>query len=163
MPPPSAVPTPSSPTAEGVTVRGCTGLRLRALTRIVTRHYDAQLTTTGLRLTQYTLLSYLRSSGEMGHSALAQALGMDRTTLTRNLKPLVDAGWIAQRKTDTDARSTRLHLTEAGLAQWQQARPVWLSAQRSLNDTLGVERLAQLHQLMEESIAILSPGAPSEG
>lgn len=153
----------AAPAAEVPAVRGCTGLRLRALTRIVTRHYDAQLSRTGLRLTQYTLLSYLRSTGETGHSALAQALGMDRTTLTRNLKPLVEAGWITQARAGGDARSTRLRLTEAGLAQWQQARPQWLAAQRSLNDTLGVERVAALHRLMDESIAVLSPVPPGGG
>lgn len=157
-----AAPSPT-PAGDAPAVRGCTGLRLRALTRIVTRHYDAQLSRTGLRLTQYTLLSYLRSSGAMGHSALAQALGMDRTTLTRNLKPLVDAGWIAQSRTGPDARSTRLQLTDAGMAQWQQARPQWLAAQRSLNDALGADRVAALHRLMDESIAVLSPGAPEGG
>jgi len=140
--------------------RGCTGLRLRSLTRLVTRHYDAELSQAGLRLTQYTLLSYLRSHGPIAHTALAHALGMDRTTLTRNLRPLVDAGWAAQQKSPTDARATTLSLTDAGREQWERARPRWRAAQDALNDTLGHTRVAELHRLMEESIAILSGHGP---
>ncbi|HSI57030.1 MAG TPA: MarR family winged helix-turn-helix transcriptional regulator [Ideonella sp.] len=152
---PAAVPAETSPRA-----RGCTGLRLRSLTRLVTRHYDAALAAAGLRLTQYTLLSYLKSSGEIAHTALAHALGMDRTTLTRNLRPLVEAGWIAQQKSSTDARATTLSLTDAGHQQWQQARPLWRTAQDSLNDTLGHQRVIDLHRLLEDSIEILSSGEP---
>lgn len=152
------MPADATPAAHSVPVRarGCTGLRLRSLTRLVTRHYDAELSRAGLRLTQYTLLSYLKSHGPLTHTNLAHALGMDRTTLTRNLRPLVDPGWIAQQKSPTDARATTLSLTDAGREQWERARPLWRAAQDSLNEQLGHQRVVDLHRLMEEAIGLLS-------
>lgn len=76
-------------------VTGCTCFRLRKLTRRLTQHYDAYLAPTGLRLTQYSLLANLARGGPATMSALADLLEMDRTTLTRNLKPLVQSGFVA--------------------------------------------------------------------
>src|SRR5262249_59557256 len=72
-------------------VTGCTCSRLRKLTRRITQHYDAHLVAAGLRVTQYSLLANLCRGGPATMSKLAVALAMDRTTLTRHLKPLAHA------------------------------------------------------------------------
>src|SRR4051812_44580671 len=75
-------------------VNGCTCAKLRRLARRVTQSYDRVLQASGLKVTQYSLLVNLRENSALSVSALAEKMAMDRTTLTRNLKPLVHAGLV---------------------------------------------------------------------
>ncbi|MBP6160774.1 MAG: MarR family transcriptional regulator, partial [Giesbergeria sp.] len=87
---------------------------------------------------------------------LAAAMTMEPSTLTRNLRPLVDAGWVTL-ESGADARSRLVHITQAGRDKRAQAQRSWKAAQLALNDTLGVERVAALHTLIDESLALLAP------
>jgi DNA-binding MarR family transcriptional regulator len=142
--------------AEAVQPRGCTNLKLRQLMRQVSRHYDAELARTGLRTTQYSLLSYVCKLGPVAPGALAQALNLDPSTLTRNLQPLVAAGWLTVGP-GPDARSRRVEATESGREKRQEAQRRWKVAQTGINDILGAERVVALHTLIDESLALLSP------
>ena len=66
----------------------CTFANLRKASRTVSQAYNDALRPAGLKATQFTLLATLNKRGEVSVSELAAALVMDRTTLTRNLKPL---------------------------------------------------------------------------
>ena len=72
--------------------QGCTNLKLRQLMRRVAQLYDAEVGKTGLRGTQYSLLSYAVKLGPLRPVDLARAMKVDASTLTRNLRPLIDAG-----------------------------------------------------------------------
>ncbi|HEU0203650.1 MAG TPA: MarR family winged helix-turn-helix transcriptional regulator, partial [Burkholderiaceae bacterium] len=76
--------------------RGCTNLKLRQLSRVVTRHYDAYVAATGLKNTQYSLLSHVVLLGPIKPAELAQRMRLDASTLTRNLQPLLAQGWLRQ-------------------------------------------------------------------
>ncbi|MBU6465702.1 MAG: MarR family winged helix-turn-helix transcriptional regulator [Burkholderiales bacterium] len=136
--------------------QGCTNFRLRQLMRRVTQHYDAQMAQCGLKTTQYTLLSHVLTLGPIRPGELAAAMTMEPSTLTRNLRPLVDAGWVTL-ESGSDARSRLVHITQAGRDKRAQAQRSWKAAQLALNDTLGVERVAALHTLIDESLALLAP------
>lgn len=136
--------------------QGCTNFRLRQLMRRVTQHYDAQMAHCGLKTTQYTLLSHVLKLGPIRPGELAAAMTMEPSTLTRNLRPLVDAGWVTL-ESGADARSRLVHITQAGRDKRAQAQRSWKAAQLALNDTLGVERVAALHTLIDESLALLAP------
>lgn len=138
--------------------RGCTNLRLRQLTRRVSQHYDAQLAAAGLRTTQYSLLSAVLSLGPARPADLAATMKMDPSTLTRNLKPLIAAGWV-QMAPGADGRTRAVSLTAAGRAKRAEAQRRWKAAQLSLNQTLGEPRVAALHALLDESLALLRPQA----
>ena len=84
--------------------QGCTNLRLRQLMRRVDHHYDLEMAKAGLKTTQYSLLTYVLKFGPLRPGELAQGLKLSASTLTRNLKPLVEAGWLAL-EAGTDARS----------------------------------------------------------
>src|SRR5260370_18151202 len=73
----------------------CLCLALREASRVVSRLYDEELRGVGLRTTQYSLLQLLRRSGELRQRDLGEVTVHEETTLTRNLRPLVDAGWVA--------------------------------------------------------------------
>jgi DNA-binding MarR family transcriptional regulator len=143
-------------------IHGCTCALLRRLNRRVTAIYDRALAPLGLRVTQYSLLSSLRRAPRMTLTELASLLDMDRTTLTRNLKPLIDAGWVDVHTDATDTRARRAQLTAAGAAHLDVARPLWRRAQDEVNDTLGRAQVAQLHALVDAALPRLRPAEEGE-
>jgi len=153
---------PASPDAP-VAVRGCTCFKLRRLTRRVTAVYNRALAPTGMRVTQYSVLSNLRGSGAVSLSQLAEALDMDRTTLTRSLKPLVDAGWVEVQPSPLDARVRLVALTSSGDENLRVARGSWRRAQEEVNSTIGDAELAQLHAMLDRHVQLFRPVADSEG
>jgi DNA-binding MarR family transcriptional regulator len=108
---------------------------LRQATRAVSRLYDEELRGAGLRTTQYSLLRRLRAAGEVRQRDLGALTSLDETTLTRNLRPLIDAGWVAVRPGD-DRREKLVRLTDAGAARLREARPAWERAQERLRARL---------------------------
>jgi DNA-binding MarR family transcriptional regulator len=136
-------------------VQGCTNLKLRQLMRRVAHHYDLEMAKAGLKTTQYSLLSFVLK-GPMRPGELARDMKMSASTLTRNLKPLIDAGWI-ELTAGSDGRSRTVVLTAAGRAKRDEARVHWKAAQEQLNALLGAERVLALHTLVNESLELLSP------
>ncbi|TSH95843.1 winged helix-turn-helix transcriptional regulator [Verticiella sediminum] len=144
----------ASDTAGPPSVTGCTAFRLRKLSRRVSQHYDGHLAAAGLRSTQFSLLSVLMGDVPPTLTQLADTLEMDRTTLTRNLKPLATAGWVRTSVGD-DGRSRTVHITEEGRARWRAGRPLWREAQRSLHTALGLPQVERLHQALDDALAHL--------
>jgi DNA-binding MarR family transcriptional regulator len=145
--------------------KGCTNLKVRQLDRAVTRYYDAFIATTGLKNTQYSLLSAVVLLGPMRPSDLARRMRMDASTLTRNLQPLVAHGWL-QTGPGEDARSRRVAATGAGRSKRQEVQRAWKRAQLSLNEQLGEQRVAALHALIDECMQRLddkSAGQTQDG
>ena len=136
--------------------QGCTNFKLRQLLRRVSQRYDVEMAQAGLKTTQFSLLSSLQSLGPSRPGDLAAAMGMEASTLTRNLKPLVAAGWVAQ-GAGADGRSRLVSLTDAGRAKRAEALRSWRVAQQAMNDTLGVEQVLALHALIDQSLALLAP------
>jgi DNA-binding MarR family transcriptional regulator len=134
--------------------QGCTNLKLRQLNRAVTRHYDAHVAATGLKNSQYSLLSHVVLLGPLRPGELARRIRMDASTLTRNLQPLVDRG-LVQVTAGDDARSRLVSATPAGQALREEAKKVWKQAQLALNARLQPERVAALHDLIDECLACL--------
>jgi DNA-binding MarR family transcriptional regulator len=136
--------------------QGCTNLKLRQLMRRVAQLYDAEVGKTGLRGTQYSLLSYVCKLGPIRPVDLARAIKVDPSTLSRNLRPLVGAGWIAM-EPGPDARSRMVVATDAGRDKRQEAQRRWRVAQEQLNATLGTRRVLALHALIDECTGLLAP------
>lgn len=136
--------------------RGCTNHQLRQLVRRVGQHYDSALAAAGLKTTQYSLLSSVLKLGPLRPGDLAQAMTMEPSTLTRNLKPLVSAGWVTLAP-GSDGRSRVVAITPAGQAKRAEAQLHWRRAQDSLNHTLGLPRVMALHQLIQDSLSLLAP------
>ena len=146
--------------AESVKPRGCTNYKLRQLSRALTRHYDAYVAATGVRNTQYALLSHVVQLGPIRPSDLAQRMRLDASTLTRNLQPLLAQGWLRQGPGE-DARSRLIEATSAGRAKRAEAQRAWKQAQLALNARVGSERVAALHALIDDCIGRLDEGGPA--
>jgi len=138
---------------------GCTHFQLRQLVRRVGLLYDAELAAVGLKTTQYSLLSNLLRLGPVRPGDLAREMNLEPSSLTRNLKPLIAAGWVVQAP-GADGRSRAVSLTPAGAAKREQAKQCWRQAQNQLNQALGEQRVAALHGLIQESLPLLATHAP---
>jgi DNA-binding MarR family transcriptional regulator len=134
--------------------QGCTNFKIRQLMRRVSQHYDAELAKAGLKATQYSLLGHVLKLGPVRPGDLARAMGVDPSTLTRNLKPLVVAGWLLV-ESGSDDRSRTVTITDAGRAKRSEAQRFWRAAQDKVNQTLGAERVLALHSLIDDSLSLL--------
>jgi len=143
-----------SPVRHPATPQGCTNFKLRQLARRVAQRYDAEIARAGLKGTQYSLLSAVVKLGPIRPVDLAAAMTLDASTLSRNLQPLLAAGWLVQ-EAGADARSRLLRATPQGRAKRAEAQRHWRTAQQALNDTLGAERVVALHALIDEALASL--------
>ena len=130
-------------------VTPCLCNALRQATRAVSRLYDEELRGVGLRTTQYSLLQRLRRAGEVRQRDLGGLTSLDETTLTRNLRPLIDAGWVAIRPGE-DRREKLVSLTDAGTAKLREARPAWERAQERLRSRLPERTWSGLLDLLPE-------------
>ena len=108
---------------------------LRQASRAVSRLYDEELRRVGLRTTQYSLLRVLERVGQIRQGDLSEVMSLDETTLTRNLRPLADATWIAVHSGD-DRREKLVAITKAGTAKLAEARPAWERAQTRMQALL---------------------------
>jgi DNA-binding MarR family transcriptional regulator len=116
---------------------------LRQASRAVSRLYDDELRGVGLRTTQYSLLRVLSHLGEVRQRNLGALTSLDETTLTRNLRPLIDSGWLAVGPGE-DRREKFIRLTEAGAAKLKKALPAWERAQYRLRSRLPKETWSNL-------------------
>ena len=134
----------------------CACYNIRKAARLVTQLYDAILAPSGLPGTQFVLLAAIGRAGVAPMTRLAQVMGMDRTTLTRNLKLLEDQGLI-EMDAGLDRRTRMVRLTEQGRQAIQAAIPFWKQAQATVISRFGQERtMALLSELLalEEQVAL---------
>jgi DNA-binding MarR family transcriptional regulator len=117
----------------------CTCSRLRMAARAVTQAFDAALAESGLKATQFTVLVAVGHRGPAPLSRLAEALVLDRTTLTRNLRPLERDGLIATAP-GADRRRREIRLTAKGRKALDRALPLWEQAQDRMLAGLGRKR-----------------------
>jgi len=144
---------------------------LRQASRYVTSFYDQMLSGSGLRVTQFAILSRLRPRPATV-TQLAQSMVMDRTTLARNLQPLVREQLVQVRPSEQDRRERVIELTDAGRAKVEAILPAWRRAQARFDQQFGAERGAQLlatmravvdsglHAARDDAEDVAAPAAP---
>jgi DNA-binding MarR family transcriptional regulator len=93
--------------------------------RALSRRFDEALSPIGLTSGQFSLLTSLNQPEAPSMGSIAALLVMDRTTLTANLKPLEQRGWVEIVVDPADRRVRRLVLTAAGRRVLQSALPIW--------------------------------------
>lgn len=109
---------------------------IRQAARQVTQLYDRHLEPTGLRITQVSVLRHIRRHGPMTMQEFAEIIVMDRTTVTRALRPLQRDGFVTV-EPGKDGRTRRLRLTEAGRALLERSDPLWDRAQSEFETRFG--------------------------
>lgn len=120
----------------------CVHFNLKRSVRAVTQQFDAALAESGLHITQFTLLITSSLVGAVPVSELAEALTLDRTTLTRNLKPLEQKGWIKTTTSAADARVRLVEITALGETIIARSYPLWQRVQEEVTRAFGREPYA---------------------
>jgi DNA-binding MarR family transcriptional regulator len=134
-----------------VACASCFCLASRQAARRITRLYDSRMQPSGIRVTQFTILSQLMLRGEMPIGKLASILGMERTTLTRNLTLLEQQKWISSKAGD-DPRSRMIAITAQGRGMVRRGFPYWSKAQAQVGKMLGADGQAALKILASRSL-----------
>lgn len=127
----------------------CTCFAVRRAARHITQAYDSHLAPTGLRTTQYSLLNALAGNGAGSLLAVARRMGLDRTTLGRNLRPLERDGLVSIVVDPQDRRGRLLAITAAGEERLAQARLCWLAAQAAFEARYGTAETYSLHATLD--------------
>ncbi|HEN8799428.1 winged helix-turn-helix transcriptional regulator [Pseudomonas sp. CM25] len=127
----------------------CICTHLRRAARGVSRHYDEALADFGVNVAQFSLLRHLQRLDRPSITALAEAMGLERSTLGRNLRVLEAEGLVALADGD-DQRNRVVLLTEAGMRLLHAARPAWEQAQASLVERLGAGQRDELVRLLDQ-------------
>jgi DNA-binding MarR family transcriptional regulator len=128
---------------------------MRRLARAMSRLYDQHLATVGLKTTQYSVLVNAGRAA-LPVAELADRLGMERTTLTRNLKPLAEAGWVVL-VPGQDSRQRIVTITDAGRAKVEEAYAAWRAAQTEIENQLGAGAVRLLHTQLDATLTQLTP------
>ena len=123
--------------------KNCVCFNLRRVTRVVTQFFDAEMRRHGIRSTQGSVLAALHTIGTSNMAELSEVLGMERTTLLRNLRPLQRDGLVAV-EGGGQGGYVELSLTAKGRKQIEKLTPAWESAQRTAVQVLGEKRWSAL-------------------
>lgn len=129
----------------------CTCSAVRGAARRLTQYYDDALKNTGLKVTQYGLLANIARMDRPSVTDLAERVAMDRTTLTRNLTPLRQAGWV-ELAAGPDKRTRSVLLTADGRRLLDAARPHWRAAEMKLRNRAGPDLTAALHESLMQTV-----------
>lgn len=133
--------------------RECLNFNLRKADRAVSQVYDKAIAESGLKGTQFTLLNAISLSGGASISTLAQAMVMDRTTLTRNLTPLERDGLI-EIVVGADRRTRSVEITRRGRALLDKTLPLWHAEHQRLKTELGAAAATRLIEHLEAVVGI---------
>lgn len=131
----------------------CTAFRTLRASRAIARLYEEAMRPAGLTITQFSLLVTIGRTKPESISKIGDYLSIERTTLSRNLKPLEEAGYVT-RGDEGDRRKREVRLTPKGLAKLKEAYPMWRGVQEKVEQKLGkvgakniADALAALHKL----------------
>src|SRR6266516_3805359 len=137
------------------TVENCVCFNLRWVTRAVTQFYDAEMRRHGIRPTQGSILESLKTKDNWHMAELSDWLGMERTTLVRNLRPLQRNG-LVRVSGGGRGRLVELAITAKGRKQIEKLAPAWKSAQRAAVKTLGEKRWSAILSDLETAALALN-------
>jgi DNA-binding MarR family transcriptional regulator len=130
----------------------CNCTKVRRAARHITRFYDACLSESGVRVTQYAILGHLKHRGPKTMLELADLMTMDRATVGHNLRPLERDGLVTIEVSKTDRRARIVSVTNAGLERIALGRPGWDRAQAEFETQFGVRDAAAMRRVMDRMV-----------
>jgi len=133
----------------------CPGMRVARATRVLARVFNDEFRSLGLVSSQHGVLTFVALAGPEGATIgdLADQLLLDRTTLTRNLRPLQKGGYLSLTRSPTDARVQLVRLTAKGERTVEALYPLWERAYNHLRQALGPQALAEFSDTLDRATA----------
>jgi DNA-binding MarR family transcriptional regulator len=127
----------------------CYCTSMRAATRRITAVYDAALKSAAVNAAQFALLRRLSATGPLSIQQLAVAVELERSTVARNVRVLEKSGLVTLATAAADRRTTMIGLSVGGIEVLEAAAPLWASAQRRIEERLGVDGAAALRTTIQ--------------
>lgn len=131
-------------------MRRCAANHTRRTARSITRLYDQALDPCGLTVMQFTVLVALAQHAFDSVTAMADRLGHERSSLSRNLSRLEKRGLVRREEA---GRSRQAVLTDAGVAKIEEAYPYWREAQSQVEDALGADQWEETREALQRLAA----------
>lgn len=135
-------------------VENCVCFNLRRGARVVTQFFEAEMRRHGIRATQWTILQALKAKENWSMAELSGRLGMDRTTLLRNLRPL-ERDNLVEVAGGGRGSSVELSITAKGREKIRESLPAWRSAQSAAVKALGEPRWSAILSDLESAALVL--------
>lgn len=126
----------------------CYDLMLLRLSAKINNYYKMMLKPAGITPGQYRILRHIDHIDGGSVQTVADSMGVDRSTLARTVKPLINSGLIEDNNA-AGCRDRSLVLTVRGKKTMKQAVKCWLKAQEHISQTLGDEGIAKLSEIIE--------------
>ncbi len=134
--------------------QNCLFRKTRTVSRYITNIYTALLKDVGITPVQFAVLTALQMLHEANVNTLSEALAMDRTTLNRNLKPLLRDGFVYIEES-RDRREKIIKITKKGVETYDKAYDKWKEAQKAFREIIGDVLYEQMHTVLDEVIGKL--------
>jgi DNA-binding MarR family transcriptional regulator len=127
-------------------VAGCIALRARRFSRVVNRHYEHAMRGAGLTPSQFTLLAAVAIMEPVPPIALARTLDLDKSTMSRNLRPLIQSKFLVCEVGNAGGQTVRI--TRIGRSVLRRALPAWKKAQVEVMALLGPDVGSRLDEMI---------------
>ncbi|WP_228771078.1 MarR family transcriptional regulator [Cupriavidus sp. U2] len=128
-------------------LKNCLITRTRQISRVLTAVYDEALRPFGINAPQLTLLVLVHELGPISRAELGRRNHHDRSTMTRNLRPLLAQGWVSEGFPEEDGRSRPLCITRAGMSLLGRIGPAWARAQAAAKSLVGQDGADAIMQI----------------
>ena len=124
----------------------CNCINLRRASNAITQYYDGFLKPLNITVSQYSLLNNINRLEQASIQKLSDAVGLERTTLIRNLKPLFDKEFIEY--DDKQGRTNIIKLTLIGHNMIEKIKPLWQEAQNNVDEIIGEENILEIRGML---------------
>lgn len=127
----------------------CVAMRVRRLSRILTRAYEQALREVGLTVPQFTLLKAAASQEPVSPAEIGRKLDLEKSTLSRTLRKMINNGWLNEHRGEDGGKV--IVTTTLGRKALREALPVWSQVQGRTSEHLGSGALEALDQMIERA------------
>ena len=126
----------------------CIAVRLRVLTRAVTKLYNKALRPYGLTVSQMNILVAVSRLGDARPQDVCRVLHLDKSSLSRDVQRMRAQGWL-ENLPGNDGRTGLLRIGRSGKTQLQKTFPAWQRAQSQAKALLGEKEIATLDRAVK--------------
>lgn len=125
----------------------CNYVNIRRASSAVSRYYEKTLKVADITITELSIMRSLNRHGNCSMTELSEAMGLERTTLVRNLKRPMGKAWIVD-DSEEKTRNRQLALTEEGFLAMGRGNKLWEEAQAYVTKTLGADKMSALDEIL---------------
>ncbi|MDH1975373.1 MarR family winged helix-turn-helix transcriptional regulator [Aliarcobacter butzleri] len=134
----------------------CHCTNMRQISRKITNIYDEFLKPFNLNVTQYSLLSNLKRVQPIKMNDFSKVVKLDRTTLVRNLKPLINLSLIEIKSIDK-SKAQLLELSQKGIELQNEGYKYWQKAQEYIEQTINHAELEIFYTIVKKMESLEIP------